>query len=178
MVQYGMPMQFAPARQATPQYTQQAQPQQRQWQAPSTPSQGTPSLAYIAAGVTPPQAQPPYKARGVAQEAPPAPKKFVMPSPEELGVATNLNVKSGEPSRVSDRVLPAIDWNLMHTRMNRIGVLKFEKDRVPTTGNVRVTLLLPTSDPTLAQPVVAVAATEAEAVLSAVQYAETWMQRR
>ncbi len=139
-----------------------------------------PSPAYLAAGVTPPETpgQLPYKARGVAQ-TPPAPKPFVMPSPEELGVASKLNVKSSEPSQGIDRVpAAAIDWNVVHARMERIGVLKFEKDRAATTGSVRVTLLLPTSDPTLAQPVVAVAATESEAVLAAVQYAETWMQRR
>lgn len=100
----------------------------------------------------------PVKARGVAAE--PAPKRFVLPDPERLGVSSNVAVPA-----------PQVDWNQIQSRMARLGVLRYRKDPAPT-GGWRVTLLLPTTDPARGQPVTAQADNEAAAVLLAIEYAE------
>ena len=136
-----------------------------QWQKPQTQM---PSPAFLASGQ--PNAG---KVRGVSADPQPAPitAKFVMPSPQALGVSTELSSRPLVP-------LPAqVDWNQIQSRMERLGVLRFEKDRA-SDGVVRVRLLLPTADPTKAQPVEAQAATEAAAILLAVEHAEQWMQKR
>ena len=93
-----------------------------------------------------------------------------MPSPEELGVATSVNVTKQQAPAAP------MDWNALHTRMERIGVLRYQKDRLPS-GGIRVTLLLPTADPARGQPVEAVGDTEASAAAAAVQRSEAWMQQ-
>jgi hypothetical protein len=155
-----------PARTLPPQGMAQATP----WQAPPPPAM--PSLANLAGGV------PPAKVRGVAPEPmpapqaqpaplpPPAPPKFVLPSPEALGIAAN------PPAAATP-----IDWNQVHARMEKLGVLRYEKSTVPS-GGVRVVLLLPMADPTRGQPVEAVAANEGNAIAAALERAEAWMQQR
>jgi hypothetical protein len=143
-----------PVYQAPPQaYAQQP----TQWQMPSP--------ANLASGVAP---QPlPAKARGVSAEAP---TKFVLPSPEVLGVTANLNLpKQAAPTT-------QIDWNQIQARMDRLRVLRYQKDSLP--GGVRVQMLLPTSDPTRGQPVEAQAETEAAAIVMALNAAEAWAQKR
>ena len=163
----GMPMQGMPQRPATAP-TAQWTP----WQPPAQPQ--SPSLAYIAGGAPPAGAGPlPAKFRGVAPEAapvPPPPPKFVLPTPEALGIATNIPM----PSQASPP--PAVDWNQVHARMERLGVLRYHKEAAP--GGVRVTLLLPMADPSRAQPVEAVAQNEAAAVLAALERSEAWMRQR
>jgi hypothetical protein len=144
-----MPGQSLPVRQAAPQPTQ--------WQAPSNAS--------LAAGVAP---QPlPAKVRGVSADGPTV-KKFLMPSPEALGV----NVSA--PPLV---VIAAIDWTLIQSRMERLGVLQYKKSAL-TNGGVRVTMLLPTSNPALGQPVEAQAETEGAAIAMALDAAEEWARKR
>jgi len=149
---------------ALPPQPQAFAPQPTQWQAPASP-------AYLASGV-PRQSlgtkQPlPAKARGVSAD-PPA--KFVLPSPEALGVTANLNL------RLSPAPNTPVDWNQIQARMERLGVLRYEKDR--QQEGVRVMMLLPTSDPTRGQPVQAQAETEAAAIVMALDAAEAWMQKR
>ncbi|MBI3822944.1 MAG: hypothetical protein HY289_09750 [Planctomycetes bacterium] len=116
---------------------------------------------------TPWQQPPPAKTRGVSGAMA---AKFALPSPESLGVSAYLHVPA--PAAAP----PQVDWNQIQDRMERLGVLKYEKDRLP--GGVRVVLLLPTSDPKLGQPVSAQAETEAAAVVMALDAAEAWARKR
>ena len=159
-----MPNMAMPVR-ALPPQPQAFAPQPTQWQAPPAP-------AYLASGV-PRQSlgtrQPlPAKARGVSADPPP---KFMLPSPEALGVTANLNLRQSAAPNTP------VDWNQIQARMERLGVLRYEKDR-QQLGGVRVMLLLPTSDPTRGQPVEAQAETEAVAIVMALDAAEAWMQKR
>jgi hypothetical protein len=138
-------------------------PQPTQWQ-----PMRMPSPANLAAGVSP-QPVPPAIVRGVSADPKPA-AKFALPSPESLGVATNLNPLVPTSAKVQ------VDWNQVQARMERLRVLRYEKDRQP--AGVRVTLLLPTNDPTRGQPVTAHAETEAAAVVMALDAAEAWLQKR
>jgi hypothetical protein len=144
-----MPVQPTPVRQAAPQPTQ--------WQ--------TPSNASLAAGVMP---QPlPAKVRGVSADAP-AVKKFMMPSPEALGVTV-----TDSPGAAKSPV----DWMLIQSRMERLGVLQYKKNAL-STGGVRVMMMLPTSNPALGQPVEAQAETESAAIVMALDAAEEWARKR
>jgi hypothetical protein len=105
----------------------------------------------------------PVKARGVAAE--PAPAKFVMPSPETLGVTA-----------AAAAPMPQVDWQQIQARMARLGVLRYRKDALPT-GGCQVTLLLPTADPTRGQPVQANGETEVAALLIALAQAEALPRR-
>jgi hypothetical protein len=127
-----------PPFQAAPMPVQPAPRQPTQWQAPPQPIPAT--------------------VRGVSQETPPAPK-FVLPRPESLGIAKNLNV--------TPALAPQVDWNQIQARMERLGVLTYNKTRLPT-GVVRVTMTLPGA----AAPVEAQGATEAAAILLGLQQAE------
>jgi hypothetical protein len=148
---------------ATPAYQPAAaQPQfqpQPQWQ-------GAPPTAYLASGVQP--QLPPAKARGVAPETP-AIRKFDMPSPEALGIT----VTASAPQPASTQV----DWKQIQSRMERLGVLRYKKIAL-ANGAVGVSMLLPTSDPAMGQPVEAQAQTEAAAILLALDAAEAWARKR
>jgi hypothetical protein len=136
---------------------------------PAYPTQ--PAAAWPQAAAPQPQqplriaapARPPV-ARGQMPEeprrpvAPPAPTRLEMPSPEELGIAV------AKPAA-------AVDWSAMHARLDRLGVLKFALEKLPTDG-YRFTCLVPGADPNRPRPVEATAATEAEAVRRAVELAE------
>jgi hypothetical protein len=144
---YGYPGQFAPPMVQAQPPRTQAPP--AQWQASGIPKQ-------------------PAIVRGVAPEAPPP--KYVLPRPEALGVSTSLNM---QPAAAPVQV----DWTQIQARMERVGVVGYDKDR-STPGVVRVTLTLRTADPARRQPVIAHGETEAAAVLLALQYAEAWAQKR
>ena len=92
------------------------------------------------------------------------------PRPEALGVATSLDL---QPAAAPVQV----DWNQIQARMERVGVVGYDKDRT-TPGIVRVTLALATADPARRQPVTAQGETEAAAVLVALQQAEARVQGR
>ena len=136
----------------------QANPQPPQWQ--------TAPLAHAASGVNPPSL--PAKARGVAADVP-AVRKFFLPSPEALGVTAT----SSPPPAVK----APVDWNQIQSRMQRLGVLQYKKNSLPN-GAIGVTMLLPTSDPAIGQPVAAQAETEAAAIILALNAAEAWTQKR
>ena len=142
-----MPGQPMPVRTLAPQ-SQAYVPQPAQWQTP----------AHLM----------PAKVRGVSAEAP---RAFALPSPETLGVSANLNL--AQPAVTKTQV----DWNQIQARMERLNVLKYEKD-LPQAGVIRVKMLLPTSDPTRAQPVEAQAETEAVAIVMALDAAEAWQNKK
>ena len=107
------------------------------------------------------QARPPATARGVSAE--PAPTRFVLSSPDVLGV------KAQAPA-------VHVDWTAIQARLDRLRVVSYKKK--PAASGVCVTLHLPTANPGLVQPVEAQADTEAAAALLALQAAEPWMQNR
>jgi hypothetical protein len=108
----------------------------------------------------------PAVVRGVSAE-PPAVKKFLMPSPEALGITAAVPA-----------VIPtaAINWGQIQTCMERLGVLQYKK--TPIANGVRVSMLLPTSSPGIGQPVEAQAETEAGAIVMALDAAEEWSRRK
>jgi hypothetical protein len=91
-----------------------------------------------------------------------------MPSPEALGVSISL---SPAPAAKTE-----IDWSRIQSRLENLRVLRYEKER-PQPGVIRVRIVLPTSDPTRGQPVVAEAQTEAAAILMALDAAEAWQRK-
>jgi hypothetical protein len=139
-------------------------PQPTQWQASPT---RMPSPAFLASGANPRPV--PATVRGVSAD-PPRVSKFVLPSPEALGVRTSLKTPATAAPTLQ------VDWNQIQARMERLRVLRYEKDR--QAGGVRVMLLLPTSNPERGQPVTAQAETEAAAIVMALEAAEAWMQKR
>jgi hypothetical protein len=105
------------------------------------------------------QAPPPSVVRGVAPTAPTAPPKFVLPTPQALGVATSVNVPTAEtPVRV--------DWNQIQSRLQRLNVVEYHKVAA-STGGIQVTLVLPQR-----QRIDATGETEAAAIMNALQQAE------
>jgi hypothetical protein len=111
-------------------------------------------------------AQPRPKVRAVsADPAPPA--RLALPSPEELGIKTALSA----PTPAT-----AIDWNQIHARLDRLGIINFQRDRLPQ-GGFRVLVTLPAGR-TPEQHFEATGATEAVAVLTALERAESVSGRR
>jgi hypothetical protein len=121
--------------------TQPAPRQPTQWQAPPQPIPAT--------------------ARGVPQEAPRPTPRFVLPRPEALGVSADLKVAPA-PAPATQ-----VDWNQIQARMERLGVLSYQKVRLPT-GVIHVTMTLPG----VVGPVEAQGTTEAAAILVALRQAE------
>jgi hypothetical protein len=103
-----------------------------------------------------------------APAPPPAPPRLTLPDPEQLGI----RAAAPAPPAVAE----ALDWNAAHARLDRLGAVRFQSDRLPQ-GGFRVTFLLPAS---AAQTyhVEATAATEAAAVQTALHRAETWAAGR
>ena len=92
------------------------------------------------------------KVRAVPEDAPPPPRRIVLPSPESLGIAV-------APAR------PAVDWNQVQARLERLSIVRVQRDRLPS-GGYRVILGMS------AHQIEATGATEAAAVLLALERAE------
>ena len=87
-----------------------------------------------------------------------------LPSPEALGIQA--------PKAVAPA---AVDWNVIHARIQRLGALGIHTDRLPQ--GVRVTLLLPAGQQQT-HLIEVVADSESAAVNSAVANAEAWARGR
>lgn len=98
--------------------------------------------------------------------APMAPDSVVLPSPEELGVA---------PAVLAQPLAP-VDWNVVRQRLQRLGALSFHVQQLDR--NYRVVFELPTGHNDRTHLVEAVAASEAQAVMLALQRAEQWRRGR
>jgi hypothetical protein len=98
----------------------------------------------------------------VAQETP-AP--FTLPRPEAIGVSTSLNL--APKTQMQTPVPTAIDWNQIQARMERLRVQTYQKVRLQS-GAIHVTMTLPG----VTTPIQAQGATEAAAILVALQGAE------
>jgi hypothetical protein len=149
---FGMPapqMQSFPAAPPRAQFVPQA--------APTRPS---------VAAVAQPTVAPRPKVRAVsADPTPGVPPRLALPNPEDLGIRL-----------ASAPVLPAaapmaVDWNQVHARLDRLGVVNFRRDRLPQ-GGFRVTFTLPGAAALPGGQVEATGDTEASAVLAALQRAE------
>jgi len=152
-----MPKQFFGANSQTPYQGQPAQWQPQRISAPVQQATAAP-------------AKPAITARGVAATpAPSALQKFVLPRPQALGVSTSLSMPGLN--------VAAVDWNQLQARMERLGVLSYEKAK-RENGAVQVTMLFPTSDPTKGQPMSAQSETEAAAVVMILNHAEEWARKR
>jgi hypothetical protein len=87
-----------------------------------------------------------------------------MPSPDQLGVA-------GRPTD------GACDWTAIHRRMQDLGVISFQLDRL-NADVFQITCLLPTSEAGRTHRIEAHGATEAEAVRCALDEAQRWKSQR
>jgi hypothetical protein len=128
-----------------------------------------------------PPAQPP-RVRAQNDDVPPAPMAaaataatkqpatLTLPSPEQLGVSTAkiAAYPTAQPENV--------DWNAVHAHLRRLGAIGFQLMR--GEGQVRVTFLLPTSQPDRAQRIETTAATDAQAVQLALAQAEQSSKQR
>lgn len=139
------------------------QPSQQRWTPPSQPTAVLPPPPPTALSMPPPPAvaagRPQPKFRGVAADPtpPPAPVRIAMPSPEALGI------KLGS---AADKTAPAaVDWNQVHARLERLGIVRYEHGRLPQ-GGFRVVLAVQT------RQVEATGATEGAAVMLALDRAE------
>jgi hypothetical protein len=91
--------------------------------------------------------------------APPPPTRIVLPSPEALGIKIGPATPPAAP-----------DWNHVHARLEKLGTVNYQRDRL-SQGGYRVILSLP------AHRVEATGDTEAAAVLLALERAENLVQR-
>jgi hypothetical protein len=86
-----------------------------------------------------------------------APAPLVLPSPETLGIPA----------------LPlSLDWNQTHEKLRQLGALGFHLDHLPN-GDYRVTLMIPFGNQN-AHQIEVIGNTEAAAVNSALENAESW----
>lgn len=85
---------------------------------------------------------------------------LALPSPAALGITASRPVATAV----------ALDWNAVHARLERLGAVRFQSDRLPQ-GGYRVTFVLP-SGAAGTQQVEGIAATQADAVQLALRRAE------
>jgi hypothetical protein len=87
-----------------------------------------------------------------------------MPSPDQLGVDVR-------PSAA------VCDWTAIHRRMEELGVVSFQLDRL-NADVFEITCLLPTAEAGRTHRIEAHGATEAEAVRCALDEAQRWKNQR
>jgi hypothetical protein len=158
----------------------QAQPP-RQWLPPRVqPAQQPPpaQLAQAKPSAAPAQ-QPvqPIVARGMRPDDPPVPQvrpmtnniakpgPLTLPSPEELGVAPRPPTQTTPAAKV--------DWNAAHDSLQRLGGTGFQLAQL-ADGRYRVGFVLRTDQADQVHHIEATAATQADAVASALARAEQW----
>jgi hypothetical protein len=88
-----------------------------------------------------------------------------LPTPEQLGLSAPA-AKDGKA-----------DWTAAHRRLDRLGAVSFQVQKLPE-GNCRFVCLLPTDQPNYNHRVEVEAATEAEAVRLGLDRAESWTRQR
>lgn len=128
-----------------------------------------PVLASMVAGEAPKP-----KVRMQAPDTPPTKAaKLVLPTPEELGVVAAPRAPA---AATPTETQAAVDWNDAHARLRRLGALRFDLERV--SNGHRVTFLLPTDRSDRTHQIEVAAATEAQAVQTALEQAEAWAARK
>ena len=136
------------------------------WQTPPAPRNTAPQAVMPVNAAMARDQAPRAIFRAQAPDAPPPPAPLRLPSPEALGITT---VQATQPAAVSD-----IDWNNVRARLRQLGAVGFHLDQVDG-GQWRATFLMPVGGQQ-ARHVEASAASDAIAVLSALQQAETLVQ--
>jgi hypothetical protein len=100
-----------------------------------------------------------------ARPAPRPPETIRLPSPEELGVGVRRTADAG------------LDWDTVHRRLEGLGAVCFQMNRLPQ-GGWRVTCLLPTGQSDRSQRIEAEAADRDDAVRLVLERAEQWAQKK
>jgi len=110
--------------------------------------------------------RPPVMRGQMAEEVVPTvrPLPVAMPSPDQLGV--NIRPAAG-----------ACDWTAIHKRMQDLGVVSFQMDRL-NADVFQITCLLPTAEAGRTHRIEAHGATEAEAMRCALDEAQRWKSQR
>jgi len=98
---------------------------------------------------------------------PPPPAPLVLPSPEQLGVASAQPAFQDSP----------VDWNVTHDRLNHLGAVRFDLAKLPD-GAYRIAFELPTTQAGRTHHIEAEAATEGAAVCRALDLADRWVGQR
>ncbi len=101
------------------------------------------------------------------------PERLSLPAPEDLGVGCGCGRCECSPCRCSARV----DWTEVHARLERLGALSFQQQKL-AGGGYRVSFLLPTEHPDRSQHVQATAQTALQAAGLALDRAEELARRR
>jgi hypothetical protein len=131
--------------------------------------------------VAPPQPKPPATTsanlpkptvRGVAPDSAPLKQtaeqvRLLLPDPEALGIKVVANAPPPQPAA-------AVDWNAVHARLDRLGIVNYQRDRLPQ-GGFRVAFALGAPQ---AHQVEATGDSEAAAVLQALARAEALVAQR
>jgi hypothetical protein len=100
--------------------------------------------------------------------AAPQPVPLSLPSPAALGIAPAAQLPSASPDLV--------DWNAARARLNQLGAVSFNVNRL-ASGSYRMVVTLPTANPSQNYLVEVVAESEAVAVTTALERAETWAHK-
>jgi hypothetical protein len=129
---------------------------------PPVPRQAAPSVRTAQA----PAPRVPVMRGQMAEEAAPPLRiaPVAMPSPDQLGV--NVRPAAG-----------ACDWTAIHRRMQELGVVSFQMDRL-NAEVYQITCLLPTAEAGRTHRIEAHGTTEAEAVRCALDEAQRWKSQR
>lgn len=134
-------------------------PVQPVWQqAPRPPAQVPAAMAEHSA--------PRPKIRMQAPEPTTTSARLSLPSPEQLGLSP-IRTSAGE----------SVDWNLVRTRLDKMGAVGFHLDKL-NQGGTRVRFFLPAGQPNSTQHIEAAADTEAAALRLALDRAEAFARNR
>lgn len=93
-----------------------------------------------------------------------------LPSPAALGIAP---AASPQPTTTSVEI---VDWNAARARLHQLGAVSFNVNRL-TNGSYRMVVTLPTTNANQNYLVEVVAETEAMAVTTALDRAESWARK-
>jgi len=110
-----------------------------------------------------PAPPPTFRLQSPDEPTPAAPARLTMPAPEQLGITT---ARAAMPTASE----PAIDWNDVHARLRQMGTISFQLHKMQ--NGCRVTFVLAARGDGQPRYVETEGASEAEAVLAALQRAE------
>jgi len=117
----------------------------------------------------------PAVVRGLPPEEKVKPKP-AMPSPGQLGIDLERPTPEQLGIAVPARTPVQVDWNLTRQRLQQMGALTFQLDRLPDDGR-RFSITLPTAETGKTHMIQGNGATEAEAVRQALERADAFCNR-
>lgn len=181
----GAPRQTLPTPATQPPQTKPRQPSTQQWQPQQQqPPQVAQNQGRIQVPLNPPRRQEPASRVGDMPAPPPTIRlqsaeetpavavalerpRLALPSPEKLGIG----IDTAAPAPAA----PAVDWNDVHARLQRLGAISFQMERLGPNGH-RVTFIL-VDNAGQPQRIESEAATIAEAVHLALQRGDSVARR-